>query len=301
MRNVRILLGIIIALVLASCGPTRKTIIPELDKPFARYPSYRIDDKMQRISIIGSGTGNLEITSFLTKLFVEASNIKVIESGNLQAILGGKVIEYHTNLTESESQRLAQMLQIDHILLFNEKISPYKDYVYGGRCAVTIDLKIASILTGEVVYQSMQSFGGYYDIKKAGADHMFELPTSTIGTLRAFCLAYLSYELIYAIGGWEAGAVLVPNDTAIAYVLPNSLADRAGVQARDRVIEINGMKVHSETDLRAVAKNIKQGDEIRAKIERGGKTLEFSSKIPQIPFKPEEEKKHKPVDKKMQL
>jgi S1-C subfamily serine protease len=73
------------------------------------------------------------------------------------------------------------------------------------------------------------------------------------------------------------------------------LADRAGVQKGDRIIEVNGIKVHSQTDLNVLPKNMKQGDILRGKIDRGGKILELNSTIPKIPFKTEEEKKEKPI------
>ena len=163
MKVLKISITLLVIGVLISCVTGREVVskqVPtEWDKIFARYPKYRIDDKIQKICILGSGEGKNEITNFLTDYFIKSSNVKVVETGNLQAILGGKIIEYGTGLSYSESQALSQMLQIDHILLFEEKISPHRDYQYGGRGSVTINLKIVNTLNGEVLYQSGCSLG----------------------------------------------------------------------------------------------------------------------------------------------
>ena len=111
-------------------------------RSMAIYPKFRIDNKIAKVSIIGTGTGQNEISTYLTKFITETTSIKVVEPGNLKSILGGRIIEYRTGLTGTESQIIAQMLQIDHIILFEEKISPHEDYKYGGPAYDQINLKI---------------------------------------------------------------------------------------------------------------------------------------------------------------
>ena len=111
MRVLRILTALLTVGFLITCATgqqgVRKDVPYKYDKRQAKYPKYRIDDKIEKICVIGSGEGRNEATNSLTSFFMRETNVKVVEPGNLQAILGGKIIEYGTGLTHSESQALA--------------------------------------------------------------------------------------------------------------------------------------------------------------------------------------------------
>jgi hypothetical protein len=277
----------------------RKTPPPEIDRAFARYPAYRIDGKIQRICIIGNGDGKTEIASHLTTFFMDRTVVKVVEPGNLQAILGGKLIEYGTGLTHSESQALSQMLQIDTILLFEEKISPYRDYQYGGRASVTINLKLVNTLNGEVLYQTNSTMGALFqDPRRYGYSSMNELPTNAFDALRRGSLWGLTMELSYAMGWASIGYLLKSEfETIVSNVAIDSVADRMGIKTGDKILEVNGIKIYRAADIVAMAKQLTQGDEITIRYEREGKNFEAKSKVPVIPFKTEEKKKDKPTGK----
>jgi len=98
------------------------------------------------------------------------------------------------------------MLQIDHILLFEDNVSPHRDYQYGGRAIVTINLKIVDTLNGEVIYQAADSVGvNLEDPRKYGYAGHNELPPAWIDGLRRGCLGSLKHELSYAMGGYSLG------------------------------------------------------------------------------------------------
>jgi len=300
MKTTRIFIAILIIPFVISCASSPKqttvqTYTWETEKMIAQYPAYRIDGKLQRISIIGSGEGEADITSYLTTRFMRSPNIKVVEPGSLRTILGGKIIEYGTELTPSESQALSQMLQIDHLVSFEERISPYRDYEYGGRSFVRINLKILNVLGGEIIYQTSREFGLIgKDPRNYGYAHNPEMATSVTNAMRKYCLFLISHELDYSLGKSQLG---VPYDSnlVVVDVMAYSVADEAGIRKGDRIIEINGKRAVSGGDL---TKDLKQGDEVRIKLERQGKVLELNSRIPIIPFKKEEMKQQKPPDKK---
>ena len=61
-----------------------------LDTFHAVFPRYRIDNEMQRISIAGSGPGAAELESSLTKVFLERTDIKVVEPANVRSAMAGR-------------------------------------------------------------------------------------------------------------------------------------------------------------------------------------------------------------------
>jgi hypothetical protein len=247
MKVLKISITLLVIGCLISCATgregVRKQVPMESEKVFARYPTYRIDDKIQKICIIGSGEGKNEITNLLTDFFIKGTNLKVVEPGNLQAILGGKIIAYGTGLTHSESQALSQMLQIDHTLLFEEKISLHRDYQYGGRASVTINLKIVNTLNGEVIYQTNNSIGvNFKDPRNYGYRDIIELPTNQVNTLRMFCFIGLKHELSYAMGGCFMEMSFIRDENIVAIVVANSIPDKAGIKIKDKIVEVNGKK-----------------------------------------------------------
>jgi hypothetical protein len=131
----------------------------KFDPVTASFPSHRIDDQMGRISIIGSGPNCDQIQSFLTKLFLERTEIKVVEPANLQSVLAGKIIEYHTGIAPADAQALSRMFQIDHVLLFDVEMAPHSAYRFGGRYYALVNLKIVNTLNGEVLFQTSRNFG----------------------------------------------------------------------------------------------------------------------------------------------
>ena len=76
----------------------------------------------------------------------------------------------------------------------------------------------------------------------------------------------------------------------------DSPADRAGIREGDRILQIDGFRVHNYHDLRNYHRNMRQGDSVEIRIERGREILEVEVKYPVIPFAPEEER-HKDEQK----
>ncbi len=154
----------------------RREVPMKVDPLTASFPSHRIDDQMRRISIIGSGPDCDEMQSAFTKYFLERTEIKVVEPANLQSVLAGKIIEYHTGIAPSDAQALSRMFQIDHVLLFDVEMAPHSAYRFGGRFYAVINLKIVNTLNGEILFQASRNVGiTYDDPRKYGYTQINEL------------------------------------------------------------------------------------------------------------------------------
>lgn len=281
---------VVILVFFTSCA---RAPMAEFETPFVVYPKYRIDNKIKRICIIGVGTVQSEITPLLTKLIMEQSDVKVIEPGNLQAILGGKIIEYGTGLTPNESQVIAQMFQVDHILIFEEKLSPHGNYRFGGRAYDQINLKIVNTKSGVIIFQSTKNLGvKFKDPRPYGYTHIDEVAEVDI---RGLSLVSILAELSYSLGSFKIG--IQPennkNQLIVLGIIENSPADRGGIKIGDKIIEINQIKVNNDKEYGNCLESLKpkQGDVLKFKLERDGKILDVEVKIPVIPFSPSEPKK----------
>lgn len=88
------------------------------------------------------------------------------------------------------------------------------------------------------------------------------------------------------VGGARVRLGLMPDYTddgqgvRITGVMPNSPAEKAGVKAGDRVIEIAGVKVKDVEEMTAQYANMKAGEPVKIKIMRDGKEMELTL-IPQ--------------------
>lgn len=302
MKTSRIFLPLLIISLLISCAPTARSLYPKPnldDHLYAVYPKYRIDNKIERIVIIGNEPS---LTSILTSEFMEWTDIKIVEPGNLQAILGGAIIEYGTGLTQAQSQALSQMLQVSHILLFDEKISPHRDYIYGGRAENKINLKILNTLTGEIIFQASSNFGALYtDPRKYGYGYLQELPTSEANKFRIINAYIIGFKLGYALGLAPTG--IIPSNeegkVSLFNVLVDSPAYRAGIKKGDNILEVNSIRVNNLPEYINVIKRLrpKQGDIMQFKIKRQEQIMNFKVELPVIPFAPEEPNIEKPVKK----
>ena len=65
----------------------------------------------------------------------------------------------------------------------------------------------------------------------------------------------------------------------VARVQSDSPAEKAGVKPDDVILEFDGKKLNSVTDLQAVLAKKKPGDTVKLKIKRGDKTLELKVKL----------------------
>ena len=302
MKKIKLSLIIMSTLILFACATTMQNMQskypePEFDpkKLYANYPKYRIDNKVNKIGILGKGPGQSEISSGLTQLIMKSTNIKVVEPGNLQSVLGGKIIEYGTGLTTTESQALSQMLQIDHVILFEDKISPHRDYIYGGRAYNQIYLKIINTLNGEIIFQTASGVGMIYkDPRPYGYSSIDELSTSSMNQIRYGNFNCIAFELMYILGSVKIGVTFTNdlNQNLVYAVMVNSPADKAGIKEGDRIIEINGINIKNSSDYYNYLekKTPKQGDVLKFKIERGGILRIVEVKFPVIPFSPDEPK-----------
>jgi len=249
-------------IVIFSCTPlTQKNDAIEIPKPIwdenisGSFPPFRIDLPISKISIFGSGYSPDDIKFLLTDIFhYTLLPIKVIEVGNIKSILNGKIIEYETGLTKEESQKIAQMLQVDHLLFFDEKITPHNEYLYGGRFDVVISLKIIRPIDGEIVFQTQSNFGAY--LPERVQSHWEKVSREVIKYAELHCMQSIVFTLLYAFGDIHPGFILENNVSnvppIVKNVMLNSPAHNAGIRDGDRIIEVNGKKVENSFQYRKI-------------------------------------------------
>lgn len=304
MKNVKIpvVIFLISFTLIISCAPLQRMAStkpePRWDTPYASYPRYRIHPPARKISILGSGEGKHDISGGLTKGIINYTSqpIKVIEPGNIEAVLKGRIIEYGTGLNRDEAQVISQMLQVDHIILFDAKTSPHQDYMYGGRFEARINLKMINTISGEIVFQTSKTLGANYPDPRPTYTHWNPLPSSIIRKVRDACLFMTLFELRYALG--EVSTGLLYSSFApliVGKLMINSPVDKVGIKEGDKVIEIEGIKISNYSDYENFWHTpAKQGESIKMKIEREGEILEKALNFPVIPSPPLQE-----IDKKI--
>ena len=294
-------------LFLTSCAETEHRMIQQsfdsqirIDPLILTYPKYRIGHLIRKVTIIGFGENKETFTAFLTKYFIDypLSPIKVIESGNLEAILKGRIIEYSTGLTQEESRAISSMLQVDHIIFFNEKITPHQDYIYGGRCSTQISLKIIDTMSGEVIFQTIKEWGINFPDPRPNFSYVSPEPSLRVSNT---CMHMIAGELMYAMGEVKIG-FLPKEETSntIGNIMINSPAYKAGIREGDKLIEVSGLNIASFLEYFNSKENRypKQGDTLLMKIERDGNISEVEVKYPIIPKMPVEtlkDEESKPV------
>ncbi len=79
----------------------------------------------------------------------------------------------------------------------------------------------------------------------------------------------------------QAFGITSRHGAVIARVFADSAAARAGLQAGDVVVEINGRKVKNSADMRNRVGLLKIGDELRIRLLRDGKKVSVTAKIAQ--------------------
>ena len=268
------------------------------DTIHATYPKHRVDNLIKRICIIGAGEGVGHISSRLTERIMKSpSNIEVVEPGNLDAVIGGRILEYKAGLTRDEALALSQLAQVDHVLYFEAKTSPYADYKFGGTLSTRMALKIVDTRNGNIIYQLTKVWSMTYP----PSDRFYWTPQPA-ADLNHVLSNLVDFELSYALGMAHTGLPFKrKTSAAVVYgPLPGSPGERAGIRERDKLVEFNGISIRSYADFKNAWNTapVKQGSTVKAKIERDGDILEVVVKFPSIPFAPEkkiykEEKREK--------
>lgn len=320
-KSIKVFLGILICLIiLNACASLEPYLSKESktkdkeqyrsmikqDSLYASYPNHRIDSSIHKICIIDNGKeGAHEIASMLRIVFMEVISppIKILTPGTLKLFLNGKILDYEKGLTKAEAQAVSDLLQIDHILLFDEMRTPYEDYQFGGTFQVRIRLKIINASNSETIFQSGKTYGARYPDPRPNYHGWMPLSNTDINPLRAACMDMFEFELSYALGGVRAGwAVekdLEPSAPAvIGLTMKDSPAYRAGIRKGDTVVEVNGTSIQSFSDFNRVLSNsrIEQGDRVVVKVKRSGELLDLELEYPYIPGSPPQEIE---VDKEM--
>lgn len=75
----------------------------------------------------------------------------------------------------------------------------------------------------------------------------------------------------------------VPEGEFIQEVVENSAADKAGIEAGDIIIEIDGVKLTEDKNLKDIIRDKKVGEQLRLKVFRDGKTQDFTVTLQEAP------------------
>jgi len=171
------------------------------------------------------------------------------------------------------------------------------NYKYGGRLSVQIALKIVDTRNGNIIYQLTKVWAMTYPT----ADRFYWQPQPSADLYHVLS-NLVTFELSNALGIAHTGLSFKRDTTdAVIYgAFSGSPGERAGIREGDKLVEFNAISIHSYADFNNAWKTtpIKQGETVKAKIERDGEVLEVEVKFPFIPFAPEkkrykEEKKAK--------
>lgn len=253
------------------------------DPLYISYPRLRVDNLIRRVCIIGSGEGAVDISEAIATAFMYSqAGIEVINPGNLDSLLTGKIIEYRNGLSTADSQTLSQVFRVDHFVLFEEEASSHQDYINGGRHYVRVNMKIVESKTGKIVYQTRKEWGERLPDPRPTYASISRLANDGP---RSYVIAMLQFELRYAIGDAPPGIGCDPSKTGLTVgaILRDSPAERAGIRKGDRILSADGSSVSSPSDFAALTSNVKQGDTQKIHLERDGMIMEVEVQYPVIP------------------
>ena len=288
--DVRLLLFLLLALLLSfvACVSSFKQhgSKPNAPQYYASYPRFKIPYSVRKIAIVGTGDYKDDISALLTRMFRDtlSTPVQVVEPRNLESVLGGKMIEYGTGLSTDEAQAISQMLQVDHVLFFDNRNRRYGNNSY----SANYKIKMINTRNGEVVFQSIAS--GELPLKEPS----WPLEETVI------------FELRYALGDAKTGMLLRQDyGTTVWRILIDSPAYRAGIREGDKILEIGGIGIRNYGDYARISLkrqiSASQGDTLRIKFKRSGKVIDSEMTFPIIPDPPIKDRYQKKQKKKSPL
>jgi serine protease Do len=75
----------------------------------------------------------------------------------------------------------------------------------------------------------------------------------------------------------------VPKGALVSQVMPDSPAEKAGLQVRDVIVEFDGVEIVYSGDLPQTVGSVKPGSKIEAEVIREGKTKKIKIEVGQLP------------------
>jgi hypothetical protein len=177
---------------------------------------------------------------------------------------------------------------VDHLVFFDEEVTPHRFYNLGGRQSCTIRLKIINTRDGGITFQTYQTWGVSLPDPRPAYSFISERPSEQV---RNPCLSLLVNELNYALGlaalgAWSDRSV---SGAVIGAIMEGSPCDKAGIKKGDRILKINDSEIHSFNDVATAIRAANQGDTQKFRMERAGRIYDFEVKYPVVPKAPVEE------------
>lgn len=281
--------------VLYSCSYRRDDIQTEMglgdfDSLYAEYPSKRIKPGINKICILGNNDG-VEKDDFLQALFIKLFEsmeleIEIVESGSAKSLLDSEMIFRNFKIERWKSEKLANLLQIDHVFICKETSfsriktsnNPYYSYI--------IDLKIVDTRNGIVSYQDRKQYG--VDINNSNESISEETLRQIISKLRFNCYYSLVYSLYYAFGDVHPGILFESNVSksvpVVSGVVLYSPAYNAGIKIGDKILKINDVSISNPFEFRSVFEKTRpdQGGSTTVTVKRNKQIIDCKLNFPYI-------------------
>jgi PDZ domain-containing secreted protein len=174
------------------------------------------------------------------------------------------------------------MVQVDHVLVFDESIAKHEEYANGGQAYIDFKIQIIRTSDGELVYQDMQRYGAFYPYNTQIIYP--SLNQSDINALRGLNFKQLFFKFGLALGMTRSGIIFKGKTKDVGMVLMGSPAHKAGIAAGDTITRVNGRSIKNIYDMDSFQKEfkIKQGDKIRVGYLREGIAREAVMEFPKI-------------------
>jgi S1-C subfamily serine protease len=81
----------------------------------------------------------------------------------------------------------------------------------------------------------------------------------------------------------KLGAYVLPSDTGGPSVVPDSPAAKAGLQERDIITKVDGIKIDDKNSLSSALARFQVGDSVRLTVIRQGQTMTFEATLTAAP------------------
>jgi len=209
-------------------------------------------------------------------------------SGDLRLKMAGELAGNDPDM----AGKLCPLQYYDKILehyrdkLLNWDFDTQNDWAYGAGCTqmfIEIEKKFGAEAIKKIV-------AGFANAQKTDKDSLVKIINDAIG---ADLVEFLSkYEAPkYPQVGVGADKEFKGPGIRIVSVVQNSAAAKAGFQAEDIILKINGKEVNALVDLQAIVKEAGVGGELKAHVKRGDKEIELAATIgePAFNFPPDPE------------
>jgi S1-C subfamily serine protease len=220
----------------------------------------------------------------LAVLKIEVSGLPVVALGNSDSLklgqtaiaIGNSLGEFRNTVSVGVISGLARSItasgadigseSLQNVIQTDAAINP------GNSGGPLLNLKGEVVGINTAVAQGAQSIGFAIPINQAKRD------ITSVKQTGAIRFPYLGVRYMAT----STGAIVRGNDDGPG-VIKDSPAAKAGIQAEDIILELNGVKVDDQNSLGNLVQRYNVGDTVTVKVRRGDKTLDLSVTLTERP------------------